>query len=133
MVIDCKLCSATIETKPIMPKAKLYKQFPRESCYVIYEQPYYKLRVGDFTNRFEATDLLNQMLISLFRSVYRERQSENKIIRPASPSYCFEHKPMLSSDIPTELIKAAAEKYFERVVAIRRTIHAHPELAYERA
>jgi hypothetical protein len=40
----------------------LYKQFPRESCYVIYEQPYYKLRVGDYTNRFEATDMLNQML-----------------------------------------------------------------------
>jgi hypothetical protein len=29
-------------------KSKLYKQFPRESCYVIYEQPYYKLRVGDY-------------------------------------------------------------------------------------
>lgn len=43
-------------------KSKLYKQFPRESCYVIYEQPYYKLRVGDYTNRFEATDMLNQML-----------------------------------------------------------------------
>jgi hypothetical protein len=43
-------------------KSKIYKQFPHESCYVIYEQPYYKLRVGDFTNRFEATDLLNQML-----------------------------------------------------------------------
>jgi hypothetical protein len=43
-------------------KSKLYKQFPRESCYVIYEQPYYKLRVGDYINRFEATDMLNQML-----------------------------------------------------------------------
>lgn len=49
-------------TEAYNAKAKLYKQFPKENCYVIYEQPYYKLRVGDFTNRFEATDLLNQML-----------------------------------------------------------------------
>jgi hypothetical protein len=43
-------------------KAKLYKDFPKEKCYVEYEQPYYKLRLGDMVTRLEATDMLNQVL-----------------------------------------------------------------------
>jgi hypothetical protein len=43
-------------------KAKLYKDFPKEKCYVEYEQPYYKLRLGDMVTRLEATNMLNQVL-----------------------------------------------------------------------
>jgi len=49
-------------TEAYNAKSKLYKDFPNESCYVAYEQPYYKLRVGDYTNRFDATAMLNQIL-----------------------------------------------------------------------
>lgn len=43
-------------------KVKLYKEFPTENCYVDYEQPYYKLRMGDYVNRFEANYALQQLL-----------------------------------------------------------------------
>lgn len=43
-------------------KAQLYKNFPQENCYVEYEQPYYKLRLGDYPNRFEAYNMLNRIL-----------------------------------------------------------------------
>lgn len=50
-------------------KAKLYKDFPSENCYVEYEQPYYKLRLGDYANRFEATYMLNKIL-SLYSGAF---------------------------------------------------------------
>lgn len=49
-------------TETYNAKAKLYKDFPSENCYVEYEQPYYKLRLGDYANRFEATYMLNKIL-----------------------------------------------------------------------
>ncbi len=35
-------------------KGVLLKKFPAMRAYELYEQPYFKLRVGDFTNRFDA-------------------------------------------------------------------------------
>ena len=43
-------------------KAKLYKELPDEKCYVEYEQPYYKLRIGDFMTRLEAYDELRNVI-----------------------------------------------------------------------
>ncbi|HEY0261639.1 MAG TPA: SPOR domain-containing protein [Chitinophagales bacterium] len=43
-------------------KTKLYKDFPSENCYVTYEQPNYKLRLGDFADRFAAYKMLNEIL-----------------------------------------------------------------------
>ncbi len=43
-------------------KVKLYKEFPTINCYVDYEQPYYKLKLGDFHNRFEANFELQKIL-----------------------------------------------------------------------
>ena len=43
-------------------KAKLYKDFPEDHCYVEYEQPYYKLRIGDFASRLEAYEKLNDVI-----------------------------------------------------------------------
>lgn len=34
-------------------KAKFYQTFPNIRAYVNYEQPYYKLRVGDFKNKMQ--------------------------------------------------------------------------------
>lgn len=43
-------------------KAQLYKDFPDDHCYVEYEQPYYKLRFGDFASRLEAYEKLNDVI-----------------------------------------------------------------------
>jgi hypothetical protein len=36
-------------------KTKFYQNFPNIRAYVDYEQPYYKLRVGDFRNKLQLT------------------------------------------------------------------------------
>src|SRR5690606_38447361 len=43
-------------------KAGMYKQFPELASYVEYEQPYYKLRIGDFSTRLEAANYLQQVI-----------------------------------------------------------------------
>jgi hypothetical protein len=43
-------------------KSKLYKELPGEKCYVEYEQPYYKLRLGDYTTRLKAYDELRTVI-----------------------------------------------------------------------
>ncbi|MCW5908239.1 MAG: SPOR domain-containing protein [Chitinophagales bacterium] len=43
-------------------KGAMYKQFPDLVSYVEYEQPYYKLRLGDFKTRLEATYYLQQVI-----------------------------------------------------------------------
>jgi hypothetical protein len=43
-------------------KADFFKRFPNIGSYLIYQQPYFKLRVGDFRNRFEAQELYYQLL-----------------------------------------------------------------------
>jgi hypothetical protein len=43
-------------------KSKLYKDLPDEKCYVEYEEPYYKLRIGDYATRLEAYDKLRTVL-----------------------------------------------------------------------
>jgi hypothetical protein len=42
-------------------KSKIYKDLPDVKCYVEYEEPYYKLRIGDFTTRLEAYDKLREV------------------------------------------------------------------------
>jgi hypothetical protein len=42
-------------------KGQMYKDFPDLKSYVEYEEPYYKLRVGDFKTRLEATYFLQQV------------------------------------------------------------------------
>ena len=43
-------------------KSKLYKEFPGERCYVEYEQPYYKLRLGDYATKLQAYDKLRSLI-----------------------------------------------------------------------
>ncbi len=44
-------------------KGAMYKQFPELASYVEYEQPYYKLRIGDFKTRLQATYYLQQVIL----------------------------------------------------------------------
>jgi hypothetical protein len=50
-------------------KGALYKEFPDLSSYVEYEQPSYKLRVGDFKSRLEATRYL-QLVVTLYPGAF---------------------------------------------------------------
>lgn len=43
-------------------KSKIYKELPGEKCYVEYEEPYYKLRIGDYMTRLEAYDKLRTVI-----------------------------------------------------------------------
>ncbi|MCS6933967.1 MAG: hypothetical protein NZM35_02300 [Chitinophagales bacterium] len=43
-------------------KANLYRIFPELRSYVDYDAPYYKLKVGDFATRLEATYYLQQII-----------------------------------------------------------------------
>jgi hypothetical protein len=42
-------------------KGQMYKDFPDLKSYVEYEEPYFKLRIGDFKTRLDATCFLQQV------------------------------------------------------------------------
>ena len=44
-------------------KGRMYQEFPDISSYVEYAQPYYKLRLGDFRTRLDATYYLQQVIL----------------------------------------------------------------------
>ncbi|MFN8285507.1 MAG: SPOR domain-containing protein [Chitinophagales bacterium] len=52
-----------IRTEAYNSKGQMYKEFPELKSYVEYDQPYYKLRLGDFKTRLEATYYLQQVII----------------------------------------------------------------------
>lgn len=43
-------------------KAKLLKAFPNERCYVDYEQPYYKLKLGDYENKLQVAEAMKNVI-----------------------------------------------------------------------
>jgi hypothetical protein len=45
----------------IAAKAKVYTYFPELKAYLIYQSPYYKLKVGNFKERKEAEDYQKKM------------------------------------------------------------------------
>lgn len=42
-------------------KSEILKNYPDVKCYIIYEEPYFKVRVGDFYRRADAYSLLLEM------------------------------------------------------------------------
>lgn len=44
-------------------KAKLYQELEDVPAYVEYEQPNYKLRVGDFKTKLQATEFLQKVIL----------------------------------------------------------------------
>jgi hypothetical protein len=42
-------------------RAEFLTKYPRLKAYVIYQEPYYKVRVGDFRTRLEAQGILNMI------------------------------------------------------------------------
>lgn len=43
-------------------KTKVLKALPDMRCYVVYEQPYYKVRVGDFRTKEEAQESTKRII-----------------------------------------------------------------------
>src|SRR5690348_4293539 len=50
--------STNDRTKAINAKAKIYQEFPELKPYLMYQQPFLKLKVGDFKTREEAEEYL---------------------------------------------------------------------------
>jgi hypothetical protein len=55
--------------KAKLVKTKFLQQFPDVAAYEIYQQPNFKVRVGDFRSRLEAQKFMNE-LNSLFPSAF---------------------------------------------------------------
>ena len=51
-------------------KASLLENFPGEKVYVLYQSPYFKVRVGNFVNRDDADDLKKQLSYFIKQPVY---------------------------------------------------------------
>ena len=43
-------------------KSELQKNFPEAQVYIIYQQPYFKVRVGDYRTQAEAQELYHKLL-----------------------------------------------------------------------
>lgn len=56
-----QLFSGADRTNATALKAKFLKQFPDIPVYMIYQQPFFKVRVGDFRNKLEAQKLYYQL------------------------------------------------------------------------
>jgi stalled ribosome rescue protein Dom34 len=62
-----QVISSTDRNKVFAAKTKVYQQFPDLKPYVLYQPPYYKLRVGNFKTQTEAEEFEKQ-LSTLFPS-----------------------------------------------------------------
>lgn len=65
-------------------KSDFYKEFPQKDAYMNYEQPYFKVRIGDFRNKIEAQKLyytlkkeFSTVLIVPTKIEYPELNGEN--------------------------------------------------------
>lgn len=43
-------------------KSELQKNFPEATVYIIYQQPYFKVRVGDYRSQAEAQEMYHKLL-----------------------------------------------------------------------
>jgi len=50
-------------------KAEVYEYFSDFKGYIVYDQPYYKLRIGDFQTRLEARKYLDE-IIAIFPTAF---------------------------------------------------------------
>lgn len=53
-----QVMSTTDRTKAIAAKTKIYQSYPELKPYILYQSPYYRLKVGNFKTREEAGEYL---------------------------------------------------------------------------
>jgi len=51
-------------------KTDLLENFPSQKVYILYQSPYFKVRVGNFVNRDDAEDLKKQLSYFIKQPVY---------------------------------------------------------------
>lgn len=51
-------------------KANLLENFPDEKVYVLYQSPYFKVRIGNFVNRSDAEDFRSQLSLYTNQPAY---------------------------------------------------------------
>lgn len=56
-----QLSSSSNRTSVMDMKATFTQQYPEVNCYVTYQQPQFKLRIGDFEKRAEANKFLEEI------------------------------------------------------------------------
>lgn len=57
-----QVISTTDRNKAIAAKTKIYQAYPELKPYIIYQSPYYRLKVGNFKERDEAEGYLPKLL-----------------------------------------------------------------------
>ena len=56
--------------KLLKPKQCCFENFPDEKAYVLYQSPYFKVRVGNFINRSDAENFSKELSTYLSQPAY---------------------------------------------------------------
>jgi hypothetical protein len=64
-----QVVNTTDRTEAVTAKTKLLQQFPEEKVYLLYQEPYFKVRFGNFRSRSDA-EQYQQQLDKLFPGVF---------------------------------------------------------------
>ena len=65
-----QVISTNNRTKAMEAKTKIYQRFPELKAYLMYQSPFFKLKVGNFTEREEAESYLQDILTLFPTGVY---------------------------------------------------------------
>ena len=65
-----QVISTNNRTKAMEAKTKIYQHFPELKAYLMYQSPFFKLKVGNFTEREEAESYLQNILTLFPTGVY---------------------------------------------------------------
>lgn len=65
-----QVISTNNRTKAMEAKTKIYQHFPELKAYLMYQSPFFKLKVGNFTERQEAESYLRNILTLFPTGVY---------------------------------------------------------------
>src|SRR5687768_576750 len=65
-----QVISTNNRTKAMEAKTRIYQRFPELKAYLMYQSPFFKLKVGNFTEREEAESYLQDILQIFPTGVY---------------------------------------------------------------
>ena len=65
-----QVVNTTDRTKAIQAKTKVYQNYPELSAYLLYQSPYFRLRVGNFLTRKEAEVYLKKLTKDFSQNIY---------------------------------------------------------------
>lgn len=65
-----QVISTNNRTKALEAKTKIYQRFPELKSYLMYQSPFFKLKVGNFLDRQEAEDYLQDIILLFPTGVY---------------------------------------------------------------